>query len=139
MNPGKILFIPFFLVAAINCRAQTAKEDRIDAEYHKCLLKDTSYATLCNCSFEAFGKWDKEMDKTYKKLLNTLKKDKDKTALKQSQKAWLAYKDAEFNNYNNMFNQPGNKWSILRQDGRVEIVRARTLQLRNYLEALKKN
>jgi len=117
--------------------AQTAKQDRIDQEYEVCLKKDTSYANISTCAFEAYGKWDKEMTRTLKKLVSTVKKDKDKAALQQSQKAWMAYRDAEFNNYNNLFNKTGNQWSMLRQDGRVELVRSRTIQLRYYLDQLK--
>jgi uncharacterized protein YecT (DUF1311 family) len=117
--------------------AQTTRQDKIDENYFNCLQKDTSYVNICNCAFEAFGKWDKEMDRTYNKLLRTLKKDKDKAAIKHSQKAWLAFKDAEFNTYNNIYNLPGNNWSLLRQNGRIDLLRARTLQLREYLEALK--
>jgi len=121
------------------CRgyAQDVKEDRIDEEYRKCLLSDTSYANVADCSFAAFGKWDKEMNKAYNKLLDRLKKEKEKDALKQAQAAWKSYKDAEFTAYDFMFNQPGNKMSLMRAEGRIEVVRERTLQLRAYLEALK--
>lgn len=126
------------VASAINCNAQTDKEEVIDMAYHDCLSKDTSYANICDCAFAAFGKWDKEMNKAYDKLLKTIKKDTDKEALKQSQKAWLAYKDAEFNTYNFIFNFQGNKWSTIRQNERIEMIRSRTLLLRNYLEALGK-
>ena len=132
-----ILFVMLLsVVSGISARAQTPKEDRIDEEYHQCLLKDTSYANVSACSFAAYSKWDKEMNKTFNKFIGKLKKDKDKAAMKQSQKAWLAYRDAEFSSYNFMFDRPGNRWSVLRQEGRIEIVRERTLQLRAYLEAL---
>jgi uncharacterized protein YecT (DUF1311 family) len=135
----KALLLSSLLFTVFQCHAQTVKEDRIDEDYDKCLAVDTSYATICDCAFIAYGKWDKEMDHTYDKLLKTLKKDKDKTSLKASQKAWIAYREAEFNTYNNIFNLPGNKWCGVRQDGRIEIVRARTLQLRTYIESLDKH
>ena len=137
MHAIKIILLAVFLSMSGLAMAQTAKQERIDDEYAKCLTKDTSYSNICNCAFEAFGKWDKEMDRAYKKLLNEVKKEKDKSAIRLSQKAWLAYKDAEFACYNDIFNQPGNKWSLLRQDGRIDIVRARTLQLRHYQESVK--
>ena len=61
-------------------QAQTRKEDHIDEDYRKCLAKDTSYANLSNCAFVAFAQWDKEMDKTYKKLMKATKKVKDQNA-----------------------------------------------------------
>ncbi len=119
--------------------AQSSKEDAIDIAYRDCLLKDTSSGNIDACAFVAYGKWNKELDKTYDKLMKTLKKTKDKNALKQSQTAWKAYRDAEFTSYDNMFNSPGKKWCALRQSGRIDIVRTRVLQLRGYLESMKKN
>jgi uncharacterized protein YecT (DUF1311 family) len=132
----KLSFLFLLLLCVFQSPAQTKKQDQIDDEYEQCLRKDSSYTGISNCSFQAFGKWNKEMTKTYNKLISKLKTEKNKAAMKQSQKAWLAYKDAEFNSYNYMFNQPGNKWDILRQQGRIEIVRERTLQLRDYLESI---
>jgi uncharacterized protein YecT (DUF1311 family) len=136
MNQIKHFFLLLLLAATLQSAGQTKKQDRIDEEYEQCLRKDTSYTGVSNCSFEAYGKWNKEMTKTYNKLISKLKTEKNKAAMKQSQKAWLTYRDAEFNSYNYMFNQPGNKWDILRQQGRIEIVRERTLQLRDYLESI---
>ncbi len=137
--PTRYLILILFLLVAFHVSAQTVKEDAIDIAYRDCLLKDTSSGNIDACAFIAYGKWDKELDKAYGKLMKELKKTKDKAALKQSQAAWKAYRDAEFTSYNNMFNCPGNKWCMRRQDGRIDIVRARVLQLRSYAEAMKKN
>ena len=124
------------LLAVAPCFAQ--QQDPIDQAYQTCLQKDTSTANICACAFTAYGKWETEMNNAYKKLSKTLKTDKDKAALKQAQAAWLAYKEAEFTNYDHIFNRPGGKWCGIRQDNRIEMIRARTLQLRAYTEALKK-
>ena len=133
-----MLLIPLLLFA-YHHSAQTGKEDVIDIDFQDCLLKDTSSGNIDGCAFVAYGKWNKELDKAYDKLMKSLKKPKDKAALKQSQIAWKAYRDAEFTSYDNMFNCPGNKWCLLRQSGRIDIVRARTLQLRSYAESMKKD
>ena len=118
--------------------AQTAKEDPIDVAYKACLLKDTSCANIGDCAFVAYGKWDKEMQHAFSKLLAVTKKEKDQAALKASQKAWEAYRDATFHAYDNMFNLPGNKFCLARHTDRIEMVRDRTMQLRNYIETFKK-
>jgi uncharacterized protein YecT (DUF1311 family) len=117
--------------------AQIKKDHAIDREFSKCISKDTSVATICNCAFIAIDKWNKEMDKTYDKLLKALKKEEEKAALKESQTAWKAFRDAEFKSYDYMFNIQGRKWCNIRQDGRVDMVRTRALQLQSYLDALK--
>ena len=127
------------LLLAIKADAQSEKEDAIDLAYRNCLLKDTSSGNIDGCAFIAYGNWNKELDKAYDRLLKELKKSKDKAALKQSQTAWKAYRDAEFTSYDNMFNCPGNKYCLMRQNGRIDIVRSRALQLRGYYEALKKH
>jgi len=140
-NKFRHLFLILLLTAGSESRAQTVrterKEDRIDIEYNECLNKDSSSANICNCAFVAYDKWNKEMDNAYKKILKNLKKEKDKNALKQAQAAWVVFKDAEFKAYDFMFNIPGPNWCSLRQDGRIDVVRARTLQLRSYAESFK--
>jgi len=135
----KSLFFLSILFFSFSCSAQEEKKDEIDITYQACLAKDSSTANISACAFVAYGKWNKEMDNTYKKLLKSLKKEKDRAALKQSQAAWVMYRDAEFKSYDNMFNLPGSKYCLIRQDGRINIVRARTQQLREYAEDLKKH
>jgi len=118
--------------------AQTTKEELIDADYRQCLARDTSYVNVCNCAYVAFGRWSKELSKTYDKLLRGVKKEQQREALKKSQKAWAAYRDAEFDTYNHIFNYSGTRWCNIRQDKRIDVVRTRALQLRNHLDSLKK-
>ena len=131
--------VTLLTISATRSHAQEVKQDPIDLEYYAAILKDTSVAGISTCSFTAYKKWEKEMNNAYDRLNRMLKKDKEKQALKQSQTAWKAYRDAEFTSYDHMFNRPGSKWCFSRQDGRVDVVRARALQLRSYIEALKLN
>lgn len=135
----KQLSIIFLLLMAVPCLAQTERQETNDLEYRGCLAKDSSAANINLCAFTAYAKWDKEMNKAYKKLLNTLSKPEDKAAVKQSQSAWIAYKNAEFKSYDCMFNHPGNQWCLLRQNSRIGMVRARTVLLYNHLDVMKQN
>jgi len=137
--PKKYLFLIILLLLGFHAFSQTTKEDAIDVAYRDCLLKDTSSGNIDACAFIAYGKWNKELDRAYDKLMKSLKKAKDKAALKQSQAAWKAYRDAEFTSFNNMFNYPGNKFCLMRQNGRIDIVKARVLQLRSYAVGMKKD
>ncbi len=128
-----------FFLGLQPCFAQTEKQETIDLEYRACLAKDSSSANIDQCAFTAYAKWDREMDKAYKKLLNALSKPEDKAAVKQSQTAWIGYKNAEFKSYDCMFNRPGNQWCLLRQNSRIGMVRPRTVLLNNYLDVMKQN
>ncbi len=135
IKPAIILI--FISIISVHSHAQTFdKREPIDQFYEDCLRKDTSAANIRNCAYEAYGKWDKELDKYYSRLVKELKNPKDKNAFIQSQKAWLAYRDAEFNSYDNIFNKPGENWTFVRANDRVNIVKARTLQLREYYQIL---
>ena len=131
-----VLFLSFFI--ASHSHAQTVEEDPIDATFKTCLLKDTSTVCIRICAYTAYDNWNNEMSKVYKKLLKTLKKEKDKSALKQSQAAWTNYRDAEFKSYDNMFNISGNFWCRTRAMGRIDVVRSRAMQLRTYLADIKR-
>jgi uncharacterized protein YecT (DUF1311 family) len=128
----KCLLPVLFLVALNFSVAAQDRQFPIDREYQECLAKDTSAGNLYNCSFEAYAAWDRMMDKEFKKLIRNLRSDKDKSAMKQAQTAWMAYRDAEFKSYDNMFNRPGSYWIRMRAQGRIEVVRARALQLAAY-------
>ncbi len=137
--PKIYLLLLLLLQLVGRASAQVVAEDAIDIAYRNCLLKDTSSGNIDGCAFIAYGKWNKELDHAYDKLLKSVKKPKDKAALKQAQTAWVAFRDAEFASYDNMFNCPGNRWCMVRQDSRIDLVRARTLQLRRYAGSLKKD
>jgi len=113
------------------------KEDPIDADYRRCLLKDTSVANICNCAYDAYARWEKEMNNAYKRLNKALRNEREREALKKAQAAWETYRDAQFSTYDLMFNLPGIRWCSVRQDGRIEMVRSRALELKEYEEALK--
>ena len=129
--------LPLLLLAAQPCIGQTKGQSDIDEEYKACLAKDTTNATICGCAYTAYGKWDGEMNSVYKKLYKSLKRDKDRLSLKQAQTAWMAFRDAQFKSYDIMFNLPGGKYCTVRQDGRIDIVRARALQLQSYLQDIR--
>ncbi len=141
MKSRKDIFIAVCTLLAVfftlSATAQTEKDDPIDVTYHSCVAKDSSVGNIEACAFVAYGKWNKEMENAANKLTKEFKKPNEKAAFKQSQLAWKAYRDAEFKSYDNMFNCPGGKYCLLRQNGRIDVVRTRTQQLRAYIESLK--
>ena len=138
MNYLKTIFLLglFHLIATDSYAQLFDKKEPLDVSYEDCLLKDTSNTNICNCAYETYGKWDKELEKAYNKLLKELKLPKDQNAFIESQKSWKAYRDAEFQSYDNMFNKTGSKWTFERANDRINIVKARTLQLREYYQIL---
>jgi len=108
----------------------------IDIEEEKCLNKDLTTAGMANCSYEAREKWDKELNRYYKLLFTVLNEQK-KAKLKESQLAWIKFRDLEFENIENMYPQDASMYIPIRQSDKSDIVKQRALQLKAYYEALK--
>ena len=126
------------VVLAIN-KGIEAKEEKhpIDVWYEKCLANSEGGSfEMKDCAVKAHAMWDKEMNKIYKELMKRLP-PKQKEALKESQKQWLKFRDAEFDflvKYYYETNPPGfGDFLLWMEDARMEIVKQRTLQLDRYL------
>ncbi|GAO43569.1 lysozyme inhibitor LprI family protein [Flavihumibacter petaseus] len=68
---------------------------RIERLFAATIEIDYSTAGMVNAGYEARQQYDVLLNKYYKKLMAILKGD-DKNTLVQAQKAWLAFRDAEF-------------------------------------------
>jgi len=108
----------------------------IDKAEDVCISKNSTTAGMVNCSNEARKKWDAEMNKYYKLLMGVLdKKGQDK--LRESQLAWLKFRDAEFESIENMYHQMATMYIPIRSGDRMDIVKQRALQLKSYYEGSK--
>ncbi|MBA3829123.1 MAG: DUF1311 domain-containing protein [Taibaiella sp.] len=135
-NTKHIIIVLLLLsILAINAKAQSI--DAIDQDYNKCKIEHNTAPGMSQCAYVAYGKWDSEMNRNYQRILKLLKKPADKSLFTTAQNSWKTFRDAEFAAYNSMFNRPGDKWTILRLESRINIVRVRTLQLYQYYDSLK--
>lgn len=138
----RILFLLLLSVFFLNVRlyAQTTDEvDPIDRDYKVCMSKDTSITTVCNCAFEAYAKWNDRMELYYKKLMREVKNDTAKQIAEKAQGAWLTWRDTEFGTYNCIFDKGGTKWSRVRAEERLNMMRERAQQLKAYYDVLHNN
>ncbi len=130
-----VLFFAFSSFAII-CHAQTIKQEDIDIDYNKCVSKDTACPNVSDCAFKTYAAWEKQMSESYDRIMKELKEE-HKVILRESQTAWLAYKDATFHVYDEIYNRPGDFWCRMRHEGRIDVLRKRTQQLRKYFEDLR--
>ncbi len=70
------------------------KEHKIEQWLSQKLDTATSTAEMCEALYEAAEMWDKQMNASYKYLMGKLNAE-DKASLLKSQRAWLAFRDAE--------------------------------------------
>jgi len=131
------------LSAVLNCsliRADdVAKKDPIDLEIDKMMDKDPSTQGVIVATDKGTQLWDAEMNKAYNDLMKKLP-EKERAALKKSQVAWLAYRDANTGLVTTVYGHAqGTMYLPMAHDEALERVKARTLQLRNYLDILSEN
>jgi len=125
------------LVIALNCgtgtpvsaRADEEKKHAIDIWMDKQMEKDPSTMGQRHAINGAHEKWEAEVSAAYKKLLVHLKPSQQ-TLLRDAQRKWLAYRDAEFElNIATIGRRRGTMWLPILDHKRMSIVRARALQL----------
>ena len=137
----KKLLTAIIMIACIVIKTkQSAGQDThpIDKETKKCFEKDYTTAGMVNCASIAYNKWDAELNKNYKLLMSKLS-EAEKLTLKNSQLAWIKYRDLEFNVLNDLYgHKEGTMYIPIRSMSRVEIVKKRALELKSYYDLLSK-
>jgi uncharacterized protein YecT (DUF1311 family) len=119
--------------------AQEPGQHPIDRSLEACLEKDPSTAGMAECIGKAYVSWDKELNRAYNELSRKLKPEA-RPALKAAQVEWIKYRDAEFKLIDSVyFGLEGTMYIPMRADNRVKIVKARALELNDYLQLLSEN
>lgn len=108
------------------------KAHPIDAFYDACLEKHSSTVGTANCANEAEDRWDKQMNKDYQALLKS-SNAKIQTKLRDSQRAWLVFRDKETMAEDAFCSRQGTKWKVVYAEAHMRLVKARALQLAAYL------
>lgn len=110
----------------------------IDGAYRKDLARDDSTAGTVEAANRAAVKWDQELNRVYKALMKPMGSEA-RQKLQASQRRWLAYRDAELAAVGAIAgdlyeqNGGGTLWGMVAAVRSMEIVRARALELTEYL------
>jgi uncharacterized protein YecT (DUF1311 family) len=117
--------------------AEDAARDPIDVKMTACYETDPSTAGMLACANAAEDAWDRELNTAYKALQAAVK-GKTRDALLLAQRAWIEQRNKEFGLYSALGGEvTGTMWAPILADQRMMLVRARTQQLRAYLDMLK--
>jgi uncharacterized protein YecT (DUF1311 family) len=129
-------FLAFFFLAVAAFSQEAEEKHPIDIALDKCMDKNPSTQGTVGCLEEAYKKWDAELNKNYKAL--TLKMDaKQKAALLAAQRKWIEYRDLEFKAQISVYEtMQGTMFQPMAVNDRMEVVKKRALDLKNYLELL---
>jgi len=125
--------ISFLFLLSINIFSLA--QNKIDQDLEKCLSKDNSTAGQRNCINSAQKSWDKELNKTYISLSQKLSKN-GKKELVEAQRNWISFRDSEFKLIDKYYFdvKKGTIFYVIAENKKLEIVKERALQLKEYDE-----
>jgi len=99
-----------------------------------CLDKNVTTIGMLECMDKAGKMWDDELNRVYGLLRSKLKPG-DQKALKISQRAWIKYRDLEFENIDKVYsNFQGTMYGPMRLDHRMQVIKQRVSELQSYLD-----
>ena len=125
--------VMFVMLAGVVLSAQDTK-DPIDKNLDACLNSPAGASTAgqSECASKAYAAWDAELNKTFQKLLKTLD-PASRELLRASQRQWLVFFEAEKKFQGGPWSrQQGTLGGVTAALANVDIVKNRTLTLRNY-------
>ena len=135
----KALFIFSVSLSIVsNSFAQLQNEPHpIDIKLEKCHSIDSNQTTLGmkNCEWVAYGEWEKEIDKYYNLLLDTLSLETS-VILIEAHNNWKIFSENEHEfsrqlYYNEM---EGTMWHVINASRLKNIVKQRALELKEYYD-----
>ena len=138
MNSINRIFLFFICLSFSTLHLNSQNYDEYGLEIEKSLKKcmnnpeNISTAGSLACISVAYDDWDKELNRVYKDLRNILNDDEQKL-LRNSQIKWIDYRDREFDFINELYgNLQGTMFLIFGASKKMEIVKARCIELNNY-------
>ena len=138
---NKMVFVGLFL--SVFCFKGIAQSQYlkhpIDKKYDACLEKKP----MRECIATAYEAWDAELNKVYKQLLANAKTKSGTDEIKNAQRQWMLFRDAEFKALSAVYgyiydqNDGGTMYSDIGADARISTVRNRAVQISDLEEDLK--
>ncbi|AMB85269.1 hypothetical protein AWM79_08125 [Pseudomonas agarici] len=91
-------------------------------------------ASMNECVGKEFKKVDDDLNKYYKTQMDYLKTQASKDALRDAQRKWLAFRDADCLYRNGRPADGGSLWPMLNLQCKTELTNQRAAQLKSYTE-----
>lgn len=125
------------LVLLITAAPLHANVHPVDKYLTACIERDSTTAGMVDCTNAAYELWDKALNKQYAALLSVLSAS-DKQTLREAQRQWLVFRDAEFKAIDALYSRKdGSVYLPMRAADRLDLVKARALKLSAYVALMK--
>ena len=106
-----------------------AADHPLEAADAACYDDAMTTVAMVECAGASFDRWDAELNRQYKRLMALLAPE-EQQALRDSQRKWIAFRDAEFAFMAAAHSRmQGSMYQPLHVEARKELVKARALQL----------
>mgnify|MGYP000892639646 FL=1 len=133
----RFFILLYLIISSLYVLGQEKPKHPIDKWLDECLTKDESTAGMLKCADEAYKKWDVELNKVYKELLGVLDTDSQKR-LKESQRAWLKFRDDEFKLLESFYSKKeGTMFLPMHAFDKIDIIKNRVQELNGHLQIIK--
>jgi len=106
----------------------------IDLQLEVCHATPENQTTygMIQCESDAQTAWDTELNESYQQLMKVLK-PAEKQKLRESQRAWMKFRDLEFDFSDHMhYEMSGTMYRVMAAGRRTEFIRQRALDLKQY-------
>jgi uncharacterized protein YecT (DUF1311 family) len=114
--------------------ANGQKKDPIDEWVEEQIAKDPSTAGEIHAYDKGSEMWNKDVNRIYKELMKRLDKHQQ-TALKEAQRNWIKYRDAEYQAIGQIIQRlEGTMWLPVPSARLYKINRQRAMELKDYLD-----
>lgn len=132
--------VTFTALTVVHDRPAIAQEESeehlIEKALNDCLEKDSSTHGMIGCFDKATKAWDEELNRIYGKL-KPLLSEAEQAQLKDAEKKWLAYRDAELKVLGAVYDKmDGTMYQPMRVNSAMNLTQDRAMQLKSYLDLL---
>lgn len=123
-----LVLVAVLVLTALATPAHAA-DHPLEATDAACYDDATTTLEMVECAGESYERWDRELNLQYKRLMDVLPPE-GQQALRESQRKWIAFRDAEFAFIDSAYSQrQGTIYRPLHMEARTAIVKARAQQL----------
>ena len=132
----KNIILSIALVMSSQIKAEEITPEDIDLNAKACVEDKFNTADIAYCMLEEMSDWDKLLNQSYKLIMAKLN-DSEKEVFRNSQIAWIKYKDLEHKNIESILgNRSGTMFFLIEINSKADITKQRALQLIKYLEIM---
>jgi len=103
-------------------------EHPIDSRLKRCVDKESTTSQHKLCISKAYEEWDKELNRAYKLLTAKLNAN-TKKVIRDSQRQWIKYRDAQINAINEIYDGEWSTAGLSRMLGIMDLTKNKSLEL----------